>query len=101
VTSVGLLFALDPDANLAGLFAGLYVHDAGAAADGAILRVGLALAAAEIDRKLVRLSTEGTFDDGGGAAFVLGHHFSSMSAPRRKCDQSTYRFDRDCTNRFG
>jgi hypothetical protein len=101
VPSVGLLFALDPDADLARLFAGLHVHDARATADGAILRVGLALAATEIDRKLVRLSAEGTFDDSGGATFALGHHFSSMAARQRKRDRSTYSFDRDCADRFG
>ena len=58
------LFAFDPDADFAGLFAGLDVNDARAAADGAIFGVGLALAATQVDGKLVGLAAKRALYDG-------------------------------------
>ena len=52
------LFAFNPHADLARLFAGLDVDDARAAADGAVFGVRLPLAAAQVDGKLVGLPAE-------------------------------------------
>jgi hypothetical protein len=66
------------------------VHDARAAAHGAVFGVRLPLAPAEIDAKLVGLSAEWTFDDGGGATFGLGHGPWSM-AQRQVHEKSSMR----------
>jgi hypothetical protein len=68
-----LLFTFEPHAHLTGLIAGLDVHDARATTHRAILGVGLALAAAQIDGQLVGLAAERALDDGGGTARALGH----------------------------
>jgi hypothetical protein len=70
-----LLFALDPHADFTRLFTRLDVNDARTTAHRAIFGVGLATAAAQIDRKLVGLTAKRTFDDGGGSDRPLGHAF--------------------------
>ena len=57
-------FALDPHGHVAGLLAWLDVNDARATADGAVFGVGLPLAAAQVDGKLVGLAAERALDDG-------------------------------------
>ena len=47
------------------------MHHARAAANRAVFRVGLLLAAAEVDVQLLGLSAEGALDRGAGAFFVL------------------------------
>lgn len=57
-----LLFTFDPDLHFTGLVSWFDVHDARAAAHRAVFGVLLALAATQIDSKLIGLTAERAFD---------------------------------------
>lgn len=76
------LLALDPHLDFTGLEAWLDVHEAWPAAHGAVLGVGLSLAAPRIDRKLIRLSAEGARDERRATPRGSGHPWL-LADPRR------------------
>src|SRR6478609_2369002 len=65
------LFALEPNRDLARKLTGLDVHHARPAADRAVLRIGLLLAASEVDIQLLGLTAEWAHDSSAGALLLV------------------------------
>jgi hypothetical protein len=68
-----LLLSFEPHLDFAGLVSRFDVHDARTAADRAVFRVLLALAATQVDGKLVRLAAEWALDRCRGSLKASRH----------------------------
>ena len=78
-----LLPPLEPHVHVAGRVSGLDVHDAGAAANGAVLGVDLRVAAPRVDVDVFRLAAERAGERPGTSRSVPGHG-SGVGAARER-----------------